>query len=261
MLLGCCHCRGGSSSSSSSSRSSASSAASSGASQSQSAGSGSGSGGGGGFRECLICNGQVAPAVLEFSWALDNNCPATPPNPTVGCYEHSLGPFDCGNDTLNPNASFATHGRLLPESACVWSNNSTGEVEGGTDPYYCGSCAQGPAISIAIGIDGVGQYFIWVVVSYFWQCTPEAGPGPPPPVQEGTLSMLYEKYSELPFNCLALNELDLLTATGNYDFPTPGGFVSGGWGPGCNLAFGTAPFGTGFAESTFPLTINIQPAS
>lgn len=261
MPLRCCKCGQQSSSSSSSSRSSVSSVSASSISQSASSQSMSASSGGGGGRECLICNGQIAPAVLEFSWALANNCPPDPGNPTVGCYDHSLGPFDCGNDTLNPNASFIAHGRLLPASACVWSNSSTGEVEGGNDPYYCGACAQGPAISIAIGIDSLGQYFIWVVVSYFWSCTPTGGPGPPPPVQEGALSMLYEKYSDLPFNCLALNELDLLHATGNYDFPTPGGFVSGGWGPGCNLAFGTAPFGTGFAESSFPLTINIQPAS
>lgn len=259
MLLGCCHCRGGSSSSSSS-KSSVSSAASSAASGSLSADSGSAPSGGDSTRECLICNGQVAPAVFQFEWNLIDNCPADPGNPTVGCYERSLGPFFCGNDHLNPNADFLSHGRLLPESVCVWSNNSTGEVEGGFPPNYCGECDNGPAISIAVGVDGVGQYFIWVCVSFFWSCTPPPGPGPPPAAQEGFVSLLYEKYATLPFNCLAVNELDLLNATGNIEFPTPGGFEDGGWGPGCNLAFGTAPFGTGFAESSFPLMISIKPS-
>jgi hypothetical protein len=162
-------------------------------------------------------------------------------------------------DQVNAFADFVAVGRLIPESACVWANTSTGEVEGGVDPYYCGTCSNGPAIKVVVGIDDVDQYFIWVLIVFWWECSP--GGFPPGPIQEGGVNLLYEKYSELPFNCLALNELDLTFANGPTDFPTPGGMVAGGWGPGCNLAFGAAPFGTGFAESSFPLLLNIQPAT
>lgn len=192
-----------------------------------------------------------------MEWTLENNCPVSPGFPSVGCYDQAVGPH-YGIISSDPWEILGLGCPFPGTSGCYWDNGLTGEVEV-TQFGTCGECSNGPNIKIAVGQDGVGNYYMMCYVIFYYQCS--GGGFPPPPISEGHCILRYSKTSSLPINCMGTNDLELDCFDGwdNAIDGDEGSTFDVGVGPGCNTI--VEPDNGDPPTTTFPTTITIKPST